>query len=134
MDAACVHQSEPEGLPTDAGAYILLLRLDDPQDIRHGKAQSSLAPGWLAYCGSAKGPGGLRARLKRHFRREKRLHWHVDRLTLGASILAALPLPAAKECHLMNCLLTSPAFVVAAKGFGNSDCTRCPSHLLRFRE
>jgi Uri superfamily endonuclease len=34
-----------------------------------GRAAIDLPAGRYLYCGSAKGPGGLKARLSRHFRR-----------------------------------------------------------------
>jgi hypothetical protein len=38
------------------------------------------------YCGSAKGPGGSKARLSRHF---KSVRWHIDQLTERGSVVSA---------------------------------------------
>ena len=69
-------------VPPDPGAYLLLIELAAPLALgipRFGAA--ILPPGRYAYGGSAYGPGGLRARIGRHLRRDKPLRWHVDRLT-----------------------------------------------------
>ncbi|WP_338468594.1 DUF123 domain-containing protein [Novosphingobium sp. ZN18A2] len=91
-----------------------------------------MAPGWYAYAGSAKGPGGIGARLARHFRKDKRIHWHVDRLTVAAADFAALALPDGTECAIVRGLEGTGRFAHALKGFGSSDCPRCRSHLLRW--
>lgn len=43
-------------------------------------------PGYYVYVGSAFGPGGVAARVGRHFRREKTLRWHMDYLREVAQI------------------------------------------------
>ncbi len=40
----------------------------------------SLRQGYYIYVGSAFGPGGVNARVSRHFRNTKKLHWHIDYL------------------------------------------------------
>ena len=45
-------------------------------------------PGWYVYIGSAFGPGGITARVTRHARAAKRLHWHIDYLLEHADIEA----------------------------------------------
>jgi Uri superfamily endonuclease len=47
-----------------------------------------LPAGRYLYCGSDKGPGGLKARLSRHFRHGKSVRWHVDQLTERGSVVA----------------------------------------------
>ena len=120
---------------TLAGAYILLLRLDVAVYIslaRHPGAQ--LPPGCYAYAGSARGKGGMRGRLRHHFRSSKKQHWHIDRLTLNACGIAALPVADGNECDLLARLLQLPGFGVVIKGFGASDCKICESHLLIYKE
>lgn len=122
-----------EAIPETKGAYALLLRLDDPLDLSFRKTRTSrIEPGWFVYCGSANGPGGLRARLRRHVRRDKRLHWHVDQLTIAAAEIVSIPVPGGDECDLVERLLRQTGFDIAVRDFGNSDCTSCQSHLLRF--
>jgi Uri superfamily endonuclease len=112
----------------------LLLRLDRGLNVTFGNRQGSLEPGWYAYVGSAYGPGGIAARLRRHFRADKRLHWHVDSLTLAASALTALFQPGGRECAIGERLRQSGHFTHVLEGFGSSDCASCPSHLLVWRE
>ena len=127
-----------QDIPAMPGSYLLLIRLRNPLPL-HGRFTGvELCAGWHAYAGSARGPGGLRARLGRHLAREKRLRWHVDQLTTAADTLLALPFadaeatPAPSECMLTQRLLTSGAFTMPAPGFGSSDCRTCPAHLLRW--
>ncbi|MDC7789088.1 GIY-YIG nuclease family protein [Rhodoplanes sp. TEM] len=91
-----------------------------------GRLAGTLAPGRYLYCGSARGPGGLRARIARHLRRRKTLRWHVDRLTTRGTVIAVWAVPDGDECALAGALAGLP---VPIPGFGASDCRRCPSHL-----
>jgi len=56
-------------LPKEAGAYLLLIDLDKALSgtIRH--RAFTLPPGLYFYAGSARGPGGIAARVARHLRR-----------------------------------------------------------------
>jgi len=122
-----------ERIPQAKGAYLLAIRLDHPVDVRVSTPhEARLQPGWYVYCGSANGPGGLRARLRRHLRADKKPHWHVDRLTCAAAKIVALPVCDGEECELVASPVQRSAFAIAAEGFGSTDCTRCRSHLLRF--
>jgi len=113
-------------LPATPGAYALALRLDAPLDVRVGKNLATLAAGNYLYCGSARGSGGLRARLARHMRPQKRTHWHIDQLTAGASLLGAFIVEGGDECALNAALADLP---IPVAGFGSSDCRRCAAHL-----
>ncbi len=133
--------ADATALPAMPGAYLLLLRLDNPLPLRGRFARQTLPAGHYVYAGSARGPGGLRARLTRHFRREKKLRWHIDQLTTRAAGLCALPFPdddtgesarPTSECHLAAALMKNPAFGIPLPGFGSSDCATCPAHLLRW--
>mgnify|MGYP001244138432 CR=1 FL=1 len=113
------------------GAYVLLLHLAVPLAFsRRGMASAPLS-GWYLYVGSAHGGGGIGARLRHHFRTDKRIHWHIDELTLAANRMTALAIPDGAECDIVARLGQSKAFVPALKGFGSSDCTRCTAHLLQ---
>ncbi len=134
-DAPAWHAS-PDRLPAAPGSYVLVMRLDAPPRLSGRWKGQWLDVGWLLYCGSARGPGGLRARLARHLRREKPVRWHVDQLTTQAALIAALPFStpqAPEECALAARLLASGAFDLPLPGFGSSDCRKCESHLLRWR-
>lgn len=115
--------------PPTPGAYALWLRLDAPLPVAAGKRADVLAAGDYLYCGSANGPGGLRARLARHMRREKRAYWHIDQLTAVGHVLGAFVVAGGGECALNAALSGLP---VPLPGFGSSDCPRCASHLRYF--
>lgn len=113
------------------GAYLLLLQLQNGVEVcLPSRPSVRMKAGGYIYCGSARGGGGIAARLKRHFRRDKKLHWHIDRLTGQAAAVEALAVPGGDECDLAARLLRSGRFEVAAEGFGSSDCRTCRSHLL----
>jgi histidyl-tRNA synthetase len=115
--------------PAAPGAYALWLELDAPRPVAAGKARGLLPAGDYLYCGSAKGPGGLRARLARHMRREKRARWHIDQLTARAAIRGAFVFEGGDECVLCEALFALPT---PLPGFGSTDCRRCLSHLRAF--
>ena len=112
--------------PSTPGAYALALRLDAPLDVRVGKILATLPAGDYLYCGSARGPSGLRARLARHMRPQKLAHWHIDQLTAGANMLGAFVVEGGDECALNAALADLP---IPIAGFGSSDCRRCAAHL-----
>lgn len=118
-----------EEAPPAPGAYALLLRLTEPALAKAGRHEALLARGRYLYCGSAKGPGGLRARLARHMRRGKRAHWHIDQLTEAETIEieGAFVELCGDECALARRLSHLP---IPIEGFGASDCRLCRSHLL----
>ncbi len=119
-------------LPTAPGAYVLIVALDRPLSLAlPGMKNAVLEAGAYAYCGSAYGPGGISARVRRHLRRDKKPHWHIDRLTGTGHIAAVHAMPGAKECGLLARILAIPGAAVPVPGFGSTDCRRCPAHLAR---
>jgi Uri superfamily endonuclease len=120
--------------PAAKGTYILLAHLDADTDIQIGRLGTFIfLSGWYAYAGSALGPGGLRARLARHQRPNKRLHWHID-YVLSYSTLESIWQIASQarlECAWASALQTLPGARVLVPGFGSSDC-RCVSHLVYY--
>ena len=138
-------------LPSSPGVYALLLALHKTQTIRVGRLGQAVFPaGEYVYLGSARGPGGLRARLGRHVRGDtSRPHWHVDFLrsvsyVLGACYLVLevdrpghqvrrdeqlIPL----ECTWSQALASSPTVTTPLPHFGASDCrSGCLAHLVAF--
>ena len=112
--------------PAETGAYALLIAVRAPLTVQAGAKRTTLAPGLYLYCGSARGPGGLAARIARHMRREKRAHWHVDQLTRAGEVLGAWVFPGGDECAVNAAL---EEFPTPLEGFGSSDCRICRSHL-----
>ncbi|MCB2087428.1 MAG: GIY-YIG nuclease family protein [Sphingomonadaceae bacterium] len=125
---------EVEQIPAEAGAYALFLRLDARLRFERRALAGVLEPGWYAYAGSAKGPGGMRARLARHMRAGKAVRWHVDEVSNAAAEVAALAIPGGSECAIVDALLGSGRFSVPIPGFGSSDCRHCAAHLLAYKE
>ncbi|SFM48858.1 DNA/RNA nuclease SfsA [Thermodesulforhabdus norvegica] len=111
----------------DAGCYILLVTLSETVSIKFGSGSSAspFPAGFYIYIGRAK--KGLKKRLSRHGRKNKKLRWHIDYLTERASRIKALPirLPETPECEIAGSF--AEVFPVVP-GFGASDC-RCESHL-----
>lgn len=124
-----------DDLPELPGAYILEFDLPASVDLSAGRlGVVSLGPGRVRYYGSARGPGGLRARVLRHLEpANRRDHWHVDALTRAVPVARVLIDIDGRECELVACDLDSGEWSVAVAGFGSSDCRRCRTHLLVFR-
>ena len=114
------------------GAYVLLLNSPGLDILVGSLGRVSIPRGLICYIGSAKGPGGLKARIMRHFRRDKVRKWHIDYLTTNDDVkvmeAAVYNLPKEYECKLAD-MLRNMMFK-PIKGFGSSDC-RCISHLYR---
>ena len=121
--------ADPPALP---GAYLLLFDLATPLALgpvgRLGEVR--LAPALYAYAGSAKGPGGLRARIACHLAPAKRAHWHIDRLTRKIVPHAVFAWPDGGECALVRRLDFEPGAHIPVAGFGSSDCRTCAAHLV----
>ncbi|WP_417836788.1 GIY-YIG nuclease family protein [Thalassospira tepidiphila] len=119
-------------LPKVAGAYVLVIELEADLTLQNKRfAGITLAKGTYLYCGSANGPGGIAARVKRHCKTTKKPHWHVDELTSNGAgrIVSVLVVPVGNECNL-RAALQEPNVQVPLPGFGSSDCRHCGAHLL----
>ena len=121
-------------LPSQPGAYALLLEATAAQDVPIGKlGVLHMTPGIYVYVGSALGPGGLAARVERHARPEKTPHWHIDYLRAETRLVAVWFARGVKprECHWSRILERAAGARVPLEGFGSSDC-RCRTHLQYF--
>lgn len=125
-----------EKLPTLPGVYALILSLNEPAKLPIGKlGLVELLPGTYVYFGSARGPGGVRARLGRHLRGEGKTHWHIDHLREIARVIEAFwctPDDSQSwECRWVQAAAGFPGVMIPAAGFGSSDCrSGCSAHLL----
>lgn len=118
------------------GTYLLIVRLDRQTTLQVGKlGEFRFLRGWYAYAGSALGPGGLKARLARHRRAEKRLHWHIDYLLQRATLEATWQIadPRKLECAWAAAVQGLPGARTPVPGFGASDCP-CATHLAFFAQ
>ena len=114
--------------PSLPGAYAMAVELTDKAAVTlSGRSPIALPAGRYLYCGSAKGPGGLKARLSCHMRRGKSVRWHVDQLTEHGLVIGGWIFPGGDECRLVQMCSHLP---MPIGGFGSSDCATCRSHLL----
>lgn len=122
--------TEMEDLTAARGDYVLVLKIERELQLEVGRlGQIGIPPGWAVYVGSARGPGGLRARILRHTKPagQKRHHWHIDYLTTAALIREIwwYSHDPTLECRWAE-LIHQIGQPVA--GFGSSDC-HCTTHL-----
>lgn len=115
-----------------SGRYALLLRLDRDLELGVGSlGPLSFPMGLYVYLGSA--ARALPARLARHARREKRVHWHVDRLTTcpACAVLGAVVVPGEgpSECDMARRCEGLGGARLLHVGFGSSD-DGCSGHLV----
>ncbi len=116
----------------DRGAYLLLLKLNQPRTIAVGAlGELRFDTGTYIYVGSAM--KNLTARIDRHRRRKKQFHWHVDYLRAEADSFVALPIRSSRreECDLVRAV--ARLYALGPTGFGASDC-ECATHLFHTKE
>lgn len=122
-------------LPKVAGAYVLVIELARDLALENKRFAGTVLPkGTYLYCGSANGPGGIAARVKRHCNPAKKPHWHVDELTSNGAgrVVSVLVVPGGNECEIRASIAAQPDMTseIPVPGFGSSDCVFCPSHLI----
>lgn len=121
---------DADALPAEPGSYVVELELAADAALDVGRlGRIELPAGRVRYYGSARGPGGLRARLRRHLAGAARPHWHVDALTARFPVVR-VALARATEHQLVAADLATERWRPIAPGFGASDCRGCPAHLL----
>ena len=122
---------EPAG--SAPGIYALILYLNQTRQQQIGRLGTfTFFPGSYLYIGSARGPGGIAARVGRHIQnaRAKRRHWHIDWLRAITEPIGVIWTHAsdALECNWAQSFSTLSRREPG--GFGASDCG-CPGHLIR---
>jgi Uri superfamily endonuclease len=131
-----------DDLPHQPGTYALILELSEPRLLDVGRLGRFKFPaGFYVYLGSARGPGGIQARLGRHLRWGGKLHWHIDHLRIEAETRGygyildrSEPDLALTECDLFQKLAAIPNAGIPIPKFGASDCqSGCLAHLIHFR-
>ncbi len=118
-------------LPNISGAYGLLIDVARPVRLSMARRAVTLPAGRYLYAGSAWGPRGIRARVGRHLRKEKKIRWHVDNLTNRHGVVMVLVVPGGQECALVTAICAWSGVETPVPGFGSSDCRTCQSHLVR---
>jgi Uri superfamily endonuclease len=110
------------------------MHLTHPLTLKIGRLGDHTFPAaTYVYAGSACGPGGLAARIERHLRLNKPMHWHVDYLRPYVNVSCVFYSSAAQrlECTWSQALNQLPGTFIPVARFGASDCTTgCPAHLI----
>ena len=128
-------------IPPGPGTYTLVLHLPETRRLVIGKSGEFEFPaGYYLYAGSAQ--GGLRGRVSRHLRADKKRHWHIDYLNpgesgasnsgeSGASVIDVWWQAGQKrlECEWAAAARGIAGASTPAPGFGASDCG-CDGHLV----
>ncbi|GMQ77097.1 MAG: hypothetical protein BMS9Abin01_2409 [Gammaproteobacteria bacterium] len=119
-----------DSLQEGAGTYALILRSHSKATTQVGRwGRINLEMGHYIYIGSAFGPGGVQARVSRHFRKEKRKHWHIDYLReFMIPVGAWYTLDCKRLEHIWARALAEMSGISCIQRFGCSDCN-CHSHL-----
>lgn len=116
----------------DCGDYMVVLFLHEDKDIAIGaKGRIHFAKGYYVYVGSAK--KNLAARLARHKRKRKKMHWHIDYLRKEADVTATIPIRTADDLEHDLAAAVGKIAPWQIPSFGCTDCT-CPSHLFGFHD
>ena len=118
------------------GTYTLLLACKRPFKVRIGKlGMTKIEKGNYLYTGSALGKGAvsLEQRVARHRRRNKRVKWHVDYLTVRQEIrvvnVICIGVNKRLECQINRQILSNLNGKPIIPRAGASDC-KCSAHLL----
>lgn len=118
----------PKELPSEKGSYLLLFTAAVPFTAKIGKlGRYDFSAAGYVYCGSAFGPGGIKARVGRHFKKRKKKRWHIDYVRPYLSLDKVIIAPGEhNECKWSELLIQGGCTAPVPK-FGASDC-RCISH------
>lgn len=131
-------------LPIQHGCYALFMELKQSSILKVGRlGEYELPSGYYIYLGSARGPGGLRARLGRHLSGSNRFHWHIDYLREVTAVIGygyigtgqGNPPGLSLECQWSQALANQLKGTIPIPKFGASDCrSGCPAHLIYFKQ
>lgn len=119
-------------MKSEPGTYVLLLYCRIRAEAEIGRLGNLvIKPGYYIYVGSAFGPGGLLARVRRHYSNTKSKHWHIDYLLdFVKPVNVWYSYEPVKLEHEWARILSGMKHMISVKGFGCSDCS-CNSHLFR---
>ena len=112
------------------GAYFLVIHLPDEREIATKGRRFVLRRGYYVYVGSAM--NSLEKRVARHFKKDKKLHWHIDFLLRDAELLRAYMIPSGERLEEKLSVEVS-RHGEAVEGFGASD-VKVGTNLYRFEE
>jgi len=112
------------------GAYFLVVSLARDVIVKTKSREFPLKAGNYVYVGSAM--NSLEKRVARHFRKSKKLHWHIDFLLRDAELLRAYMIPSEERLEEKLSIEVSK-YGEPVEGFGASD-VRVKTNLYRFEE
>ncbi|MCD6449294.1 MAG: DUF123 domain-containing protein [Thermotogaceae bacterium] len=98
------------------GSYILILKLEREVEILRPK-KTVLRPGYYVYVGSAM--NSLTGRVKRHLSKSKKIHWHIDQLTVQSKIIGVYMFVGLKIEETLSEFFSR--YLENIDGFGSSD-------------
>lgn len=110
------------------GSYFLVIHLPTGKEIATKGRRFALKEGYYVYVGSAM--NSLEKRVARHFRENKKLHWHIDFLLEEARLLRAYMIPSGVRLEETLSIEVSK-FGEPVEGFGAGD-VRVSTNLYRF--
>ena len=110
------------------GSYFLVIRVPRDIKVRTKGRTFALSGGYYVYVGSAM--NSLEKRVARHFRRAKRLHWHIDFLLKEAELLRAYLIPSEERLEETLSMKVS-MYGEPVEGFGAGD-VKVKTNLYRF--
>jgi len=117
-----------------SGTYLLAMQCNNESVVEVGaEGRVALQTGMYLYAGSAFGPGGVGARVRRHARTDHAQHWHIDYIRPHCMLQGAWVSYANTklECPWARALLDADSTSVPKKGLGSSDCG-CRTHFMRW--
>ena len=118
-------------LDNKAGSYLLILKNKEQQTVTVGQlGEYDFKEGYYIYVGSALGPGGVESRVKRHSKKNKKLHWHIDYLRAVTDLVEVWYLYSNSryEHQFADLLEQFENIEIPISDFGASDC-KCQAHL-----
>ena len=112
------------------GSYVLVFESAAEHAVTVGAmGEVAIRPGYYLYIGSAFGAGGVHARVSRHLRVDKKMHWHIDYVRPFLHPVAVWgSYDAERREHQWAQMIGAWAGVqIPVARFGASDCA-CASH------
>ncbi len=112
------------------GTYALILQNHSCAKIEVGRSgEMTFSPGHYIYVGSARGPGGVRARVSRHCRKSKPKRWHIDYISkIMHPVCAWFRYDSKHLEHRWARIVSQMPGTSPIERFGSSDC-KCLTHL-----
>ena len=114
------------------GIYCLIIKVSKTKEILIGKlGKIKFEKGKYVYVGSSQ--NNLEKRVKRHFKKRKKKHWHIDYLVSDKDIKIekAILFPFKKKSEESKLAREISKYGKPVKKFGASDDAKSKSHLIK---